>query len=444
MDRTDYDLEGYNSARNPDTSADELAQLAERSSDMGILVLIAAHPNASGALLAALWTHPHVVHVRYEAETNPNTRDYAGYNDDVLDEDNLSRMETEIARHPKLPEDMMRQFAQQAKYGGMVATNPSATPEILEAMVHDEQHYAWTIKAIGVHPNASAVALDIAACRVLNDEVDLIKDHANMSALAKEIIAYRQGGETASPEAVEKMAAHGTVNVLNRILKRPDLPAPVLATIFSRLARNFFMLTHIAQHPNTSADTLEAIADKLVSWYLHLRFRVTNKNSAIGDYTATLYTALLNHANSTPEIRASLDRLGDGLPLFRMTQKEKMKLAADPATPDEMLSLLALDLSEDVLSTLARNPSISLKILEMLIPYRAIFIDNAIASNLNASGELLREIYRRQHTREMSYRNYAMIAAHPNTPQDILAELARRRNASVQNALARNPNFQRP
>lgn len=440
MDRTDYNL-----ASNPDTSADELAQLAERSSDMGILVLIAAHPNAPGSLLAALWTHPHVVNVRYEAETNPNTRDYAGYNNDVLDEDNLRRMEFEIVSHPNLPEAMMRQFAQQAKYGGMVATNPSATPEILETMVHDGQHYAWTIKAIGVHPKAPAAALDVVVCRVLNDEIDLIKDHPNLSALAKEIIAYRQGSETASPEAVEKLAAHGTVNVLNRILKRPDTPAPVLATIFSRLGRDdFFTLTHIAQHPNTSANTLLDISDKLVKWYVHLRFRVVNRSPTRGDYTAALYTALLNHANSTPEIRALLDRLGDGLPLFQMTQQEKMTLAADPTTPDEMLSLLALDLSEDVLRTLAHNPSTSLKILEMLLPYRSIFIDNAIAYNLNASGELLREIYRRQRTREVSYRNYAMIAAHPNTPQDILAELARNQNKGVQNALARNPNFQRP
>lgn len=146
MNSSDYDL-----ARNPDASADELAQLAERSSEMGILAMIARHPNASGALLGALWAHPHVIHIRYEAEHNPNPRDFAGY--DASDEDNLHRMEAAIARHPNVPTDMLEQFAQQARFGGMVAVNPSTPPEILEAMVQDGQHYLSTIIAIGRHPN---------------------------------------------------------------------------------------------------------------------------------------------------------------------------------------------------------------------------------------------------------------------------------------------------
>lgn len=258
MDRTDYDLEGYNLASNPDTSADELVQLAERSSDMGILALIAAHPNASGALLAALWTHPHVVNIRYEAKNNPNPRDFAGY--DASDEDNLHSMEGAIARHPNVPEDMLKQFSQQARFGSTVANNPSATPEMLEAMIHNGSHYAGTIREVGRHPNTPTAALDIVACRVFVDELDMIKDHPNLSALAREIIAYRQGHDDASAEAITQIASYGTIDVLNRIIGTPDTPASVLRLIFNRLGRDFYTLGRIAQHPNTPPDVLAKLA----------------------------------------------------------------------------------------------------------------------------------------------------------------------------------------
>jgi hypothetical protein len=258
MNKTDYTL-----ASDSTTSSEDLTQLVERSSDMAILALIAAHPNAPGTLLAALWTHPHVLIVRDQAKNDPNPRDFAGY--DASDEDNLYSLEFAIAQHPNTPQDMLMQFAQQQRFGGTVARNPSASPQVLEMIVRSESHYGGvTIKDIGCHPNTPAAILDIIACRLPLDELDVIQGHPNLSALAREIIAYRQHHAAASPVAIELMVSHSGYDVLKRLLYAPDTAASFLSQIFNRMRKDTFTLILVAQHPNTPPDILEQLAHSTV------------------------------------------------------------------------------------------------------------------------------------------------------------------------------------
>jgi hypothetical protein len=117
-----------------------------------------------------------------------------------------------------------------------------------------------TIKDIARHPNTPAAALDIVACALSVNELDALQGHPNLSALAREIIAYRQHHAPASPAALELMISHLTMDVYNRLIYAPDTPASVLRLLFNRMQKDRSALIFIAQHPNTPPDVLAQLA----------------------------------------------------------------------------------------------------------------------------------------------------------------------------------------
>lgn len=173
--------------------------------------------------------------------------------------------------------------------------------------------------------------------------------------------------------------------------------------------------------------------------YQHLRLEVTFEDEAAVDQFTVIWRRVFGWQPILLDEASPLAQTMDD----NLTQQEKYTLAKDPETSGAILLWLATiatpDVDKDLLRTVARNPSTAPSILETLIDHRSEALDDAIAQNPHTDGDMLREIYRRQHERIYINRRYWLIAAHRNTPPDILQELARLVE-NIQHALNHNPN----
>lgn len=422
-------------ARDLQTPVEMLMSIAQRSSDLTVLALIAAHPNASAQLLAELWSHPRVSAVRAQ---DPSPRDFAGY--DVSDEEALYQLETTIASHPNIPDNLLARLHTDWRYNLPIASNPRTAAQMLDSIARRPDS-GLAVKAIVHHANTSTNTLEYLACVLGDEHLDALQAHPNSSALVQNIIAYRLEGEQLFPQAAERMADHGNIHML---IADPTTPTPILDRIFNRLKLNLVPLTQMANHPNISPATLQAMSERLVMWYQGLQAsRTFASNPTVSDSVLTLYTTLMSHADQIPGIQSTFDRLGAALWLFQIGHHEKLRLASNGKTSPEQLALLAQDVSEHVLEAVARNPAAPLLILEQLALYHSQMIEDTLARHTQASPDLLRELYQRQSVRYLGDRRYWLFAAHPNTPQEILTTLSRHKDVRIQEALNSNPNFRR-
>jgi hypothetical protein len=103
-DHTDFKL-----ARDKTTPPETLAQLAAKTSDMGVLYLIATNLNTTGQVLNDLWQHPRVAATREAVERSPYGRTGPFFGSD---EDFLERLEFAIAGHLNTPADMLSALGQ--------------------------------------------------------------------------------------------------------------------------------------------------------------------------------------------------------------------------------------------------------------------------------------------------------------------------------------------
>lgn len=175
------------------------------------------------------------------------------------------------------------------------------------------------------------------------------------------------------------------------------------------------------------------------SGYQHLRLEITFDDDNAVDQFSVIWRQVFGWQPILLDEASPLDQtMDDGL-----TQQEKYTLAKNPETSGAILLWLATiattDASQDILCTVARNPSTAPSLLETLMARQSERLEDAIARNPHTDGDMLRELYRRQHDRIFVNRHYWLIAAHPNTPPDILQELARFAE-NIQHALNQNPN----
>lgn len=175
------------------------------------------------------------------------------------------------------------------------------------------------------------------------------------------------------------------------------------------------------------------------SGYQHLRLEVEFEDETAVDQFTTIWRQVFGWQPILLDEAAPLAQTMDDT----LTREEKYTLAKNPETSGAVLLWLATiattDASQDILRTVARNPSTAPSLLETLMTRQSEWLDDAIAQNPHTDGEMLRKLYHRQHDRIFVNRHYWLIAAHPNTPPDILKELARF-IINIQHALNQNPN----
>lgn len=430
--------------QNPQMLIEARAYITLNDGKTEILLALARNPNSPGPLLEMLHQHPTVTAIREDLDANPNdTSDFAGYVFDPSRELFLKALHEALARHPNTPEELLEQLAKDKQLAVEVAQNPNASPELLLEMA---KRFRWNadqlLGQIARHPNTPAAALDRIAClsqRALND----IDSHPNTSPTARATVAFLQGRAEASEQVFDMLFAYGDYWALEQIAKSPTTPLAVLGRLVDATYPTISVLVAVAAHTASTTPILQKISDILAQRHEWTRSQ-TRSHSAqereFKDYQK-LYMTIVQHPSCDAQVLATLDRLGPAVRLFQMTSWEKQALARAKTTPEDMLRLLAQDLDQNLLGDVARNPNTPLDVLEALLDRSSEALDDVLAYNPRATPEMLRTIYRRLGPgRHVAYRQ---LAAHPNTPRDILEHLARSRSRDIQAALARNPNTPR-
>jgi hypothetical protein len=428
-------------AQNPQTLITVRAYITLNDGKTEILLALARNPHSPGPLLEMLHQHPTVTAIQKDLDANPNDiSDFAGYVFDPSRELFLEALREALARHPNTPEALLEQLAKDKQLAVGVAQNPNASAELLLEMV---KRFRWNadrmLGQIARHPNAPAAVLDRIAClsqRPLND----IDSHPNASPTARATVAFLQGRAEASEQVFDMLFAYGDYWALEQIAKSPTTPLAVLGRLVDATYPTIRVLTAVAAHTSSTTPILQKISDILVQrheqTHTHTRSHSAQERE-FKDYQK-LFMTIVQHPNCDAQVLATLDRLGPSVRLFQMTSWEKQALARATITAEDMLRLLAHDLDQNLLGDVARNPNTPLDVLEALLDRRSELLDDVLVYNPRATPEMLRTIYRRLGpSRHVAYRQ---LAAHPNTPRDILENLARSRSRDILAALARNPN----
>jgi hypothetical protein len=138
-----------------------------------------------------------------------------------------------------------------------------------------------------------------------------------------------------------------------------------------------------------------------------------------------------------PENPKNLKNIRNFLSSINNDTTIRMKVAAHPKTPKNLLRMLANDKEAGVRYEIAQNKNTPVDILEMLFKLEPAFIGKVIAQNPNANANLLQTIAYNKNTSEKTKED---IAEHPNASKDLLQALAKDKSERVRLQVANNPN----
>jgi hypothetical protein len=431
-------------AGNPGTPATTLTALAGSAADLGMLLALAQNPNTPGEGLATLLEHPVVRAAQVTAEEEDwAPTDYAGYSPyDRMTGEKLSSLYATIAVHPNLSETALAALAtlEDMQVTRAITSSSIATPQVLAQIVdlYLKLHTHATqqvLEQVAQNPRTPGSTLEIIACVGTHWLFEGLVVHPQCTVLTRQIMAFRQRQGELSEEGQRLLVQHGTAQELIDVAGYAGTPAALLDTIRTNANGDTRILAAVAGNPRAKTATLQTIADWMANTYELRRRHHIFSEGIRSIFRQELFAALINNPQSTPEIRATLERFGPAITLFELSTQQKSLLALNPATPVETLSLLALDLSENLLCDLANNRSAPVAALEPLVGFRSQRLEDALARNPHTTAEMLRELYKRHRTRPLAERHNILFAVHPHTPPDILAELARLNDPYLRAAL---------
>ena len=400
----------------------------------------------------------------------------------------------QLAADETTPPEKLRVLAYESvELGRLVATNPSAEPELLRELASSEDKA--TREAVTTNPNTPTdvllrlagdfpqqffsnpvlsllmlenpnLATDISywsllkllkqdnapewflACAVMHSNSLVLEAVAKHKQASEPILVQLAMKSRYDPElglcialrkdvsqtVLEKLAEHGAGSVRLHLAKHPKVPVRVVEILIENPEPNWNLRvaieTSIAQNPNTPLNVLEAL----------IKVPYTKVKSAIAkrsDLTKDLIIELaidyrvhtMNFLPQNPHISSDWLEEMADHPVERVRQM----VARHPNTPPYLLVKAARDLQ--LRQFIAENPSTPASVLEELAIDSRGDIQAAVARNVNTPGYVL-EILGGTPFHDL------LLARHPNTPdstlQKVLWRLALDERLSVRKYVAQH------
>jgi hypothetical protein len=418
-------------ARSPKTPIAVLAQLA-RDSDETVRQTVVSNPNLPHSLFITL-TDDSSIKVRTTLASIKLPSDILPQVLERLANDEDSGVRTAVGKNPNTPESVLEALAEDSEYlvKSWLTKNPNLPISVLERF---ELEFGVIVAR---NPNTPGYILAHAVNRIreagrfgggwTDELIDLLKHPVK--------------GTQMPADTLSELASHHNQTVRYRVAQHPNTPVDALV----QLANDDYVPTvrAVADNPNTPAHILKQLA---LNPDLTLRLSVVcHPNTPVSVLADIVLSSQIasNVPNRTVDTLKSAFP-GDQYDLLRT-------IASKPQTPLEALEILARRefiipppdpnsilpprTADDVLKSLAYNPSLPPRLLAILTQDPCVDVRLALIRHPNLTPELWQQLAEDSATSVRS----AIAAAH-QAPMSVLESIASDPVLEVRQALAANPN----
>jgi Leucine rich repeat variant len=451
----------YLVAKHHQTPESALLEMARRSQyDVRLGLSIAQRENVSESVLATLAQYSAIAVRLYLAKhhTTPHS---------ILEilaetsEPNLSfrqEIHQKIAKNPNTPLALVEKLVSQndKKVKQAIATRADLPKHILIELANDYRIHTMNFLAQNLHISAN-VLIELASHPELRVR-QMVASHPNTpenilaeAAKSAELYYHVAQNPSASANLLDDLAQHQQNQVWGAIAVNPSTPGYVL----ERIAQNRTHDLLIAQHPNATPQLLQQVLWRLA---IDERFSV---RKYVAKHPHTPMHILIAWVRKEPLLRPWIAQNPNIQPqileiLARdVSVQVRIAVASNPNTPNHLLEQLAKDREVEVRQTVASNSNSPVHVLEMLV--KDWQCSTFVAQNPNTPTQVLEYLTRlsgfnwllmvhRNTTVEMRQRLLITLAKsrldsdrlyaarHPNTPTEVLVELAMDKNLEVRDA----------
>lgn len=231
-------------------------------------------------------------------------------------------------------------------------------------------------------------------------------------------------------ESLTKLAEEPNESIHQAIAENPNTPPAVLTQLAKSSKQSVAVLEAIVRHPATPLPILEHLVSSKYPSVTQGAIENLYWGTNFDPQWKTLYQNRL--ASTYPDLPSPLRQKLEKM-VVNPDPEIRIKLAADPKTPPQILSQLAHDLDIEVRLALVNNPQIPGRILGEFIGQE--LGDPPTQHSELQSSSLVGDIfkYSKEDWVQME------IAKHPNTPRRLLKRLATHSDPMTRKTVAENP-----
>ncbi|BAY09262.1 hypothetical protein [Calothrix sp. NIES-2098] len=389
-------------ARSTKTSEQMLARLSQIE-DEKILCAVAGNPKTPLHILEQL------------VESPPPFRDD---DDDYYDEDEFdyNHLFITIAQNPNTSESLLLKLAKKGRSDVeiAIAQNPKAPLSLLDKFA--DWRNSSMHQALARNPNTPSAILEKLAGENPKEIREMVKKHPNVSETAIAIINFMEGKPGTSIDLLERLASDQRASVRLLVAAHPSTPAKVLEKLAQDTDED--VPFKAANHPNATSTVIEFFADFLVKQ----RQRVSPANLGKIEKYKEIAVRLVRRSDITPKVLENLLQMNECVVMEAIASSLRtpptmlltlidyqapssvqviflLSLAQNPNTPSEGLEKLYLKINQtqhfntiDALRAIAIHPNTPVNVLEQLAVHSYDHIRAAVVTNVNTPISILEQL----------------------------------------------------
>jgi hypothetical protein len=352
-------------------------------------------------------------------------------------------LQPSLIKNPNLPEAAIRNIP--VSYG--IAEHPNTPADILKKITNNN-YYGMRAKVASNH-NTSAADLTFLARDKSRMVRDAVASNVNTPAEALYWLALEPRGRLqlalakniAAPETVlQRLALHSILEIQQTARQNPSLPADFLQML-SRIEGLDPTITEeqlqmvlslggvgpalVAKHPNSSGELLSQVAQlSQKSFALLLAKHPNTPIELLRGYQTSLRQKLRDAVSQNPSCPPLLPNQDEGWSRYLAAQSQE-------TNEEVMLQLASSEMQ--IREAIARNPSATVSVLEILTSDPIYLVRCAVARHPRLTLSLMQTLSRDRHTKVR-----ASIARRKDVSSEILLALSTDKQPQVRRAVAQN------
>jgi len=283
-----------------------------------------------------------------------------------------------LALHPQLPPAAMSQLAQDSSeyVRRNLAQHPKLPPELMPQLAHDEDKYVR--QNLAGHPQLSPEAMS----RLAHDEDKYVRQNLG-------------GHPQLPPELMSRLAQDKDEGVRRNLGRHPQLPPAAMSQLAQD--KDEYVRQNLAKHPQLPPELMPRLAQ---------------------DKDEGVRRNLARHPKLPPAAMSQLAQDSD--------EGVRRYLALHPQLPPELMSRLAQDSSEYVRRNLAQHPQLPPELMPQLTQDKDEGVRQYLARHPQLSPEAMSRL---AHDEDKYVRQN--LAEHPNLSPEAMSRLAQDENEDV-------------
>lgn len=338
-----------------------------KENDLQVLIAAAGHPWVLSNLKERLITEASDVRVRIAGILNRSKKKEVI---ELLANDENETLRSVVAAYPETPPEILNELVKEdsLEIHRAIAMNVKAQPELLRVVKEKNEDNVFILRFIAAHPNTS---------------VDILKELAiHEDGSTREQIAANR---STPPETLRNLAGDGYYKIRMAVGSNPMTPKDILEEWMKE--GNPSIKGSLASNPSIPLDTL---LEWIKSGSSGIKIAIASNAAASPD----MLTKLSKDKDSGVLYAVALNSKTESKVLEEFFSKMKSKkifsaVAANPGTPQSILTRLAEDGDDTVRAKVAGNRRTPGEKLKMLSRDSKVNVVIAVAGNLSTPSKIL-------------------------------------------------------